>query len=56
MEKQHLFLNLMNSNCSVSNENTLHYMINFRIYKYQWSLQLAEYLPRRERWANLHFL
>lgn len=31
-------------------------MINFRIYKYQWSLQLAVYLLRRERWANLHFL
>lgn len=56
MEKQHLFLNLMNSNCSISNECTLQYMTNFRIYKYQWSLQLAEYLPGRERWANLHFL
>lgn len=56
MEKQQLFLNLMNSNCSISNENTLQHMINFRIYKYQWSLQLAEYLPRRERWDNLHFL
>lgn len=56
MEKQHLFLNLMNSNCSISNEYTLQYMTNFRIYKYQWSLQLAEHLPGRERWANLHFL
>lgn len=56
MEKQYLFLNPMSSNCSISNENTLQYIINFRIYKYQWSLQLAVYLPRRERWANLHFL
>lgn len=46
----------MNSNCSVSNENILQYTTNFRIYKYQWNLQPAEYLPGRERWANLHFL
>ena len=31
-------------------------MKNFRIYKYQWGLWLAEYLPGREIWYKLHFL
>lgn len=30
--------------------------MNFRIYKYQWSLWLAEYLPGRENWSSLYFL
>lgn len=31
-------------------------MKNFRIYKYQWGLWLAEYLPGREIRYKLHFL
>lgn len=31
-------------------------MKNFRIYKYQWGLWLAEYLPGREIRYTLHFL